>query len=540
VPQAIREARLLCLALANSDGNPLENELAPITNHDRPQPRRPHRTAEQTLTDVLHAQLQSMQLELPNSKAEDIIQCVLGDLNRVLEALIETQSQQSGRVTPEDVMAAARAANIDPLLVMRFRNAHSLSLVHFGGGEGKRRAMGTKVIGLRHKHSLMNSSIFVSSCRCLERCDPSLPHPSVIFSLAPNASKLSYPPAAFRPVSSSTTATLHRTTDTQIAFNPLAPNTSGSSVVLSRPKAQNTLRARFDRQKSTQDSSKREQRKKERQGTSEYEVLDFRQFKCSTCGKETDRLSAMLRHLSSHNGARFKCDSPECGSVFSSFDKASKHMQTVHGMTKERPFKCRICSKTFVFEEVLAKHMSIHKPAFMCQICGSQFRKKQHLTSHMGFHATKALLRCSLCARSFVNTWTLKRHIASKHPDVDPAQVLAAVQNESGDQLTSSNQQINEEGLREEDNFDDDDFDNVDDADVEDDQVRPSKRPRIVHVKRTLGQPTYATSEMNDDDDNQGVTSHFVSSSEDDGEDEVGESDFDDDDDDNNGFQEFI
>ena len=79
------------------------------------------------------------------------------------------------------------------------------------------------------------------------------------------------------------------------------------------------------------------------------------------------------------------------GERFGFYDALKGHITQIH--TKERPFKCDICSYAFALKRDLLRHMRTHtgeKP-FQCDICNKSFSQKHNLTVHMRSHVKKTV-----------------------------------------------------------------------------------------------------------------------------------------------------
>jgi uncharacterized Zn-finger protein len=56
--------------------------------------------------------------------------------------------------------------------------------------------------------------------------------------------------------------------------------------------------------------------------------------------------------------------------------------------TKEKPFKCKECSKKFRTQGHIKEHMNRHKKfsLFLCEICSAKFSRKNYLKRHETSH----------------------------------------------------------------------------------------------------------------------------------------------------------
>ena len=83
----------------------------------------------------------------------------------------------------------------------------------------------------------------------------------------------------------------------------------------------------------------------------------------------------------------------------------------------EKPYKCKICGKTFnLVSRVIWCHLRIiHTEKFQrpyeCDICDKTFIKNSNLNRHLRIHTGEELYDCSVCGKIFIDNKSLKCHL---------------------------------------------------------------------------------------------------------------------------------
>ncbi|XP_029440780.1 zinc finger protein 282-like isoform X2 [Rhinatrema bivittatum] len=141
----------------------------------------------------------------------------------------------------------------------------------------------------------------------------------------------------------------------------------------------------------------------------QHRVIHTRQkpFKCSACDKSFDRIGHLQQHEMIHMGKKpYKCS--KCGKTCS-----QKGHLRLHEMThmRQKPFKCSECDKCFSQIGNLQRHEMTHgRKTFKCFECDKCFSRKDYLKQHEMIHTGQKPFKCSQCDKSFVKKSRLRNH----------------------------------------------------------------------------------------------------------------------------------
>uniref|UniRef100_UPI0037E915FF zinc finger protein 37-like n=1 Tax=Semicossyphus pulcher TaxID=241346 RepID=UPI0037E915FF len=135
-------------------------------------------------------------------------------------------------------------------------------------------------------------------------------------------------------------------------------------------------------------------------------------YHCTVCGKSLSDLRSLARHKTTHSGERrYGCE--VCGKRFKLSYTLKAH-EKIH-TSRERPFLCHICCKSFFSNCGLSAHMRTHsgERPFPCVVCGKGFVSNGELKVHMRVHTGEAPYGCSQCGRFFKRKTHLNTHVRS-------------------------------------------------------------------------------------------------------------------------------
>lgn len=171
------------------------------------------------------------------------------------------------------------------------------------------------------------------------------------------------------------------------------------------------------------------QKKRRKEGTGHLQNDNLgKAFKCLHCDKCFDKQNSLKKHEKLHlfPHADFPPQSTQrlinltcvfCGKPLRDWYKLENHLRT---HTKERPYSCEVCEKSFAEPNTLKKHASIHvrmnypRPppvVTKCLWCSDRdFRSLSHLHNHIRTHIREKPFPCQSCQKTFADSSTLRKH----------------------------------------------------------------------------------------------------------------------------------
>jgi uncharacterized Zn-finger protein len=145
---------------------------------------------------------------------------------------------------------------------------------------------------------------------------------------------------------------------------------------------------------------------------------------CNVCGKSYAKKNTWMGHLRNHSGEEgriFKCTYENCSKRFAQQNKLNVHLRihsgvnifkfdskikilTFYCFSKERPYACKFCERTFIHYTDHKRHEYIH-----VRLISQVFRNLRNLLS---FQTGERPYKCSVdnCLRGFIKKSELTAH----------------------------------------------------------------------------------------------------------------------------------
>ena len=139
-------------------------------------------------------------------------------------------------------------------------------------------------------------------------------------------------------------------------------------------------------------------------------------FKCYRCEFSTTDAYSLKEHQRGVHGEKYiTCHL--CHAKFQKGELMESHLM-VHGGVK--PYQCHLCSYSCDLKKEFEKHMNQHTLyiRYWCHLCPKGFKAKNDFRYHLLTHE-KDRYPCLLCPFTCSNGQSLKRHMETRHGDLE-------------------------------------------------------------------------------------------------------------------------
>ncbi|KAK3590193.1 hypothetical protein CHS0354_041250 [Potamilus streckersoni] len=132
--------------------------------------------------------------------------------------------------------------------------------------------------------------------------------------------------------------------------------------------------------------------------------------KCDVCVKSFMYPKELRTHMLKHQGQRpFICD--KCGRRFFSYFIMLNHLKVMHS-DSPKLYQCEFCGYSSRHQGCLVTHKTLVHPegsSIDCPICGKKFKSKLHFKYHLPTHGEESF-KCEICGKGFKRRQGLTNH----------------------------------------------------------------------------------------------------------------------------------
>ena len=151
-------------------------------------------------------------------------------------------------------------------------------------------------------------------------------------------------------------------------------------------------------------------------------------FKCHLCDRGYRQKRELKSHLKRSHGCETEepekkkqqnvHECSECHKLFTRADSLAIHMRLHTGDLKH---KCNVCEKAYATKSALVVHQRSHEAAvkkYRCPVCDLELSGSQARKSHLRLHSKEKPFRCHICSKDFARVDDLQIHLRVKHDSV--------------------------------------------------------------------------------------------------------------------------
>lgn len=142
---------------------------------------------------------------------------------------------------------------------------------------------------------------------------------------------------------------------------------------------------------------------------SRIDMSQIWRYKCNKCNQQFPSQGLLQKHIESKHIDSVPDRLSECAVSPAKFADVGLLQKR---KSCKRPYKCKLCGKSFRSASNRSTHMMVHtgKRPYPCKVCGKAFTRSNHLKEHLRIHTGEKPYKCSMCKGAFSSKRNLKAH----------------------------------------------------------------------------------------------------------------------------------
>ena len=130
---------------------------------------------------------------------------------------------------------------------------------------------------------------------------------------------------------------------------------------------------------------------------------------CNQCGMLFPKKQKLSVHLRTHTKP-YQCN--QCNESFVEKCNLTAHLR-IH--SNKNSYRCEHCDKVFAWKHQLNYHLTTHRKTLKCSNCRSVFRRYGRFLKQLRTHTRNSPYNCALCDKTFADKRLLKQHLRTNN-----------------------------------------------------------------------------------------------------------------------------
>lgn len=143
-------------------------------------------------------------------------------------------------------------------------------------------------------------------------------------------------------------------------------------------------------------------------------------FKCRLCSRWFLYRHELPKHMNKEHNKKYHIACLDCGRTLPNNKILLAHYRTKH-MKNDGTYDCYACQKSFTIPHKFTRHLqTVHQKDYFysCQVCGRSLSSYERLQSHLLTHTGERPFKCDQCTKSYTASSILAKHKRDSHSGI--------------------------------------------------------------------------------------------------------------------------